>query len=245
MKYDEFRKRAYEIFAEIPDEYRSGVEGLEVTRGTVLHPTLPEVYTMGECLSEFYPSEYGGAGEVRSRVVLYYGSFQAVARDEEEWDWDDEIWETITHEIRHHLEHLASDDALEDRDYAADQLFAMREEESFDPFFYHSGEPLGEGRFEVEGDVFVEVTVRRRDGGSTCLVDVPGTDVAMEVKLPEDPGDVHFLRVTDPPDAVAGDLFVVVVTRRGMGEWIRGVVRRSPLRVLRGEVTRGRGDVAV
>lgn len=245
MRYEEFRKRAHEVFDEIPDEFRAGVEGLEVTRKTVLHPTLPEVYTMGECLSEFYPSEYGGAGEVRSRVVLYYGSFQAVARDEDTWDWDDEIWETITHEIRHHLEHLASDDELEERDFAADQLFAMREGGPFDPFFFRSGEPVGGGAFEVEGDIFIEVEVERGPGGSRLSVVPPTSGASIQVTLPDDLGDVHFLRIADPPGDAPGDLFIVAVTRKSMTGWIRGILKQASPRVLHDEVTWERNDATV
>src|SRR5690606_26556052 len=105
---------------------------IEVTRQTVLHPTLPDVFTLGECLSEHYPSEFGG-GEIRSRIHLYYGSFLELSRQEEEWDWEEEIFETITHEIRHHLEHLADDDALVEADIADDHNFARREGQPFDP----------------------------------------------------------------------------------------------------------------
>ena len=66
------------------------MDGLEVSRKTVPHPDLPEIYTLGECLSDFYPSDYGGAGEVRSRVVLYYGSFLQLSRSHDDWDWEDD-----------------------------------------------------------------------------------------------------------------------------------------------------------
>ncbi len=244
MTFEEFKARAHEVFAGIPDDYREGVEGIEVTRKTVMHPTLPEVYTLGECLSDFYPSEFGGAGEVRSRVALYYGSFQAVARDEEDWDWDDEIWETITHEIRHHLEHLASEDALEEMDYAADQSFAMREGEPFDPHFYRFGEPIAPGVFTVERDLYIEVEVGRRFAGRVHRVEAPLGDSSFVVVLPDGSADVHFLRVTDPPFAVTGDLFLVVTWRRGAGEWIRGVLRRAPLQVEQSEINLDRDDAA-
>lgn len=244
MTFEEFKARATEVFANIPEDYRAGVEGLEVTRKTVMHATLPEVYTLGECLSDFYPSEFGGAGEVRSRVALYYGSFQAVARDEEDWDWEDEIWETITHEIRHHLEHLASEDALEEMDYAADQSFAMREGEAFDPHFYRFGELLAPGLFTVERDLYIEIEVGRRSAGREYQVDVPINDSSFAVVLPEPSADVHFLHVIDPPFAVVGDLFLVVTWRRGAAEWIKGVLRRAPLQVVQSEIKLDRDDAA-
>src|SRR5699024_8517935 len=103
----DFERRAQEIFDEIPPEYREGVDGLAVYPDSVPHPSLPGIYTLGECRSEFYPSEYGGAGEVRSIVVLFHGSFRELAATDDEWEWEEELFETITHEVRHHLESLA------------------------------------------------------------------------------------------------------------------------------------------
>lgn len=237
MTYEAFAKQAREIFAAIPDDFRAGVDGLEVSRRTVTHPTLPEVFTLGECLSDFYPSEFGGAGEVRSRVALYYGSFLALSRDSDEWDWDDEIWETITHEIRHHLEHLASEDALEAMDFAEDQNFARREGESFDPLYYQSGEAVEPGVFAVDGDVFIEVQVKKWRAGEVLTVPVPLQSREFSVRLPDEIGDVHYLHVIDPPFAVAGDLFVVIRRSQGLVERVRGIVAREPARVLQTDVT--------
>jgi len=232
MTFDEFQARAKHAFEEIPADFKQGVDGLEVTRKTVLHPTLPDIFTLGECLSDFYPSDFGGPGEVRSRVVLYYGSFQAVARGEDEFDWKDEIWETITHEIRHHLEHLASEDALEEMDYAEDQNFARREGELFDPLFFRSGEALGTGVWAVDGDVFLERTVASPSSrnGSPLAIDFLGSP--LHVNPPEEIGDVSFLRVVDPPKRVKGELFVVLIRRGGPLGWLRGILRPSPPKVV-------------
>lgn len=98
MTFEEFERRAHEVFDGIPPDFREGVDGLAVERRAVPHPDLPDVYTLGECLTENYPTEWGGAGEVRSIVVLYYGSFLRLSRMEEGWDWEEEIWETVTHD---------------------------------------------------------------------------------------------------------------------------------------------------
>ena len=234
MNYATFERRAHEIFDGIPPEYREGVDGLEVTRAAQAHPSLPEVYTLGECKSEYYPSEFGGAGEVRSMVVLYYGSFLELSRMEEAWDWEDELWETITHEIRHHLESLASEDALEVLDYAEDQNFARREGESFDPFFFRSGERLAEGVFEVDRDVFVEreVDPRRFGGPEPLRAAWPGGE--LRVPWPERLGDVHFVRVNGA-GREPGELFVVLVRARGAWESLWALFRRAPLEVLETE----------
>ena len=133
MDFTTFQARANELFAEIPPEFLEGIDGLEVSRSTEPHPSLPDIYTLGECLTEQYPSEFGGAGEVRSIVVLYYGSFLALSRLDEAFDWEGELYETLMHEVRHHLESLATDDELEEIDYAEDQNFHRREGERSTP----------------------------------------------------------------------------------------------------------------
>ncbi|MEJ2185111.1 MAG: metallopeptidase family protein [Gemmatimonadota bacterium] len=158
MDFKEFERRARRVWDEIPAEFREGVDGLVVERDPEPHPTLPGTYTLGECVTEAYPSEYDGPDNVRSIVVLYYGSFRGVAADDPEFDWAYEIWETVTHEIRHHLESLADEDDLEEVDYAADENFKRLAGRPFDPEFYRSGEQTAPGIFEVEQDVFMEIT---------------------------------------------------------------------------------------
>jgi hypothetical protein len=241
MTFEEFSTRAQQIFEEIPADYKAGVDGLEATRRTVLHPTLPDVYTLGECLSEFYPSDFGGPGEVRSRVVLYYGSFLELSRSREGWSWEDELWETITHEVRHHLEHLASEDALDEMDYAEDQNFARREGERFDPFFFRAGERIAPGIFEVDGDLFIEMEIGEAAIEQTNELMIPWQDGTLRISRPDALGDVHFLRVTDVRPGSGGDLFIVLVRKRGAAEWLRGLFSQVPLRVLESEAAAQRG----
>ena len=54
------------------------------------------------------------------------------------------------------LRTLAGDDALEDVDYAADQLFQRQDGLDFDPWYYQYGEDLGGGVFIVEGGYYLE-----------------------------------------------------------------------------------------
>lgn len=230
MTYQHFESLAWDMFHRIPEEYREGVDGLEVSRAAVPHPSLPEIYTLGECRSEFYPSDYGGAGEVRSIVALYYGSFLELSRLDEEWDWEGELWETITHEVRHHLESLASEDALEVQDYAEDQNFARREGEAFEPLFYRSGTRLREGLYEVDGDHFLEIELGggAARGGAPLEVAWPGRRLALTVPAPL--GDVHYLRL-EGLDEGAGERLVVLVRRRGAWDLLRGMLRGGRLEV--------------
>jgi predicted Zn-dependent protease with MMP-like domain len=229
MDFHEFERVAREAYAAIPPDFREGVDGLDVTRETVPHPTLPEIFTLGECKSEFFPSEFGGAGEVRSVVVLYYGSFLELSRRDEAWDWEGEIWETITHEIRHHLESLAGEEALEELDYAEDQNFARREREPFEPLFFRDGNPVAEGAWEVDGDLFVEVPVGEEEARrGEVAVRLP--DGERRLPLPSPLGDVHYVRL--PPLAEdGGEAFAVLVRRRGWREWLAGVLRPRPMDV--------------
>lgn len=154
--FQDFRALVQRLAAEVPGEYLDGIVDVEVSPRTVPHPVLGGVYTMGECI----PVETG-ADPVPSRVVLYHGSFQALARDRPAFDWREEAWETLTHELRHHLEWRANSAELEAYDWAADQNFRRAEGEPFDPVFYLSGERVAEGVYRVEEDVFWDRRVKR------------------------------------------------------------------------------------
>lgn len=217
MRFREFERRAHDVFEEIPAHFRDGVDGLDVRPDAVPHPSLPGIFTLGECLTEHYPSDFGGPGTIRSLVVLYHGSFQALARRSEEWDWEHEIWETITHEIQHHLESLAADDRLEMQDFVEDQNFARRQGEPFDPFFYRDANPFAPGAYEVDGDLFVELRVddARAGPGERLEVEVEGERIAFA--RPDPLGDPHYLTLAGVDGAVEGsDLVVVLIPRRGL-----------------------------
>jgi hypothetical protein len=223
VRFSEFERRAHELFAEIPDHFREGVDGLDVRREAVPHPSLPEIFTLGECLTEHYPSEFGGPGTIRSLVVLHHGSFEELARRSEAWDWEHEIWETLTHEIQHHLESLASDDRLEVQDYVEDQNFSRRQGEPFDPYFYRDGTPYEPGAWEVDGDLFVELEVEAASyhPGERLEIAVEGERIGF--RAPGPLGDPHYLLLEGVDGAVeGGELVVVLIPRRG---WLAGLAR--------------------
>jgi hypothetical protein len=159
VKLDDFRAMVARLERGIPEEFQGGVVAIEVSPKTVPHPTRAEIYTLGECI----PLEWSGSGaDLQSRVVLYHGSFQALARlGDGDFDWREEAWETLTHELRHHLEWRANAAALEAYDWAAEQNFARHEGQSFDPAFYRSGESLAPGVWKVDDDVFIEADPQR------------------------------------------------------------------------------------
>ncbi|HEX8394303.1 MAG TPA: hypothetical protein VF665_18305 [Longimicrobium sp.] len=228
MTFAEFERRAWEMFATIPADLRGGVEEVAVLRDTVPHPELPGVYTMGECATgELDVVDDGLLQPARSEVRLFYGSFRALADGDEEFDWEGELWETLTHEIRHHRESAADEDALEDYDYAADENFKRRDGLPFDPFFYRGGEPLEEFAWEVDEDVFVEVAVdpRALDAERGIEAVIAGERVVLPV--PDEVGDVCFLYLDGYDEGGRRDVAVVLVRRIGFWESLRSLFTRA------------------
>ena len=153
MTFEDFRALVGRLQHDIPAQFESGVADVEISPKTVPDPVHRDVYTLGECM----PLTWTGDGtDLHSRIVLFYGSFRALARRRPDFDWRAEAWDTLTHELRHHLEFRAHVDALEAYDWAGEQNFARHEGKQFDPDFYRSGERIAEGVFKVDDDVFLE-----------------------------------------------------------------------------------------
>ena len=230
MNYADFERRAQEIFAGIPPDLRGGVEFLVVSRRRVPHPELPEVYTLGECATGELDLGMDLPDAMRSAVHLYHGSFRAVAALDSDFDWETELEETLLHEIRHHRESTAGEDALEDFDYAADENFKRREGLPFDPLFYRSGEPVDAGAWEVDGDLFVEPPPEAvRGAGDELRVMVAGVEVVLP--RPDDAGDVSFLYLDEFAEG-PGEVAVVLVRPRGAWAALRGIFRRPDPQVV-------------
>lgn len=94
--------------------------GVNLLEDAVPDPEFPpgEMYILGEycddCLGRY--------------INLYYGSFSALA-EQEEWTretWEEELRITLSHELTHHMEARGGLHSLEDRD--AGELAAWREE---------------------------------------------------------------------------------------------------------------------
>ncbi len=169
------------------------MDGVVVSRESVPHPTLPDIYTMGHCDTESYASDYAGPDTTRSVVVLFWGSFRSLAHLDPDFDWDGELWETLTHELRHHLESLAGEDALEGVDYALDETFKRDEGQAFDPWYWQRGEELGDGVYRVEGSYYVERELSAEDFAATEAVELTWYGVRYLIPRPEEQGDVHFV----------------------------------------------------
>jgi len=226
MDYGTFERLARDAFEEIPEVYRSGVDALMVSCDAPAHPTLPHVYTLGECLTEEHPSDFGGPETTRSYLVLYWGAFRALARRDEDFDWEGEMWETLTHELRHHLESLAGEDDLEDVDYAADQTFRRDEGLEYDPWYYQRGTDLGGGVYDVEGSLYIEQVWSPEDFEAADRVEFLWAGRPHAIARPGRLGDVHFVWLEGLPGAT-GSVELVLVRRRGWWDAARRLVGRA------------------
>lgn len=241
MRLKEFEKAAHDAFRRIPEEYKAGVDGLTVSAEALPHPTHPHIYTLGMCLTEAYPSDWVGPETLRSIVVLYHGSFQRLAEMDPTFGWEEELWETLTHELRHHLESLAAEDTLEGVDYAMDEEFARWEGYEFDPWYFQSGEPVGEGVYQVESHFYLEQLwtpeafrkadrIRFRWRGEEWWIPRPGTL-----------GDVHFVWLHEL-DTGAGTAELALVRKRSWWESLKAAFRQRAAEVLESEAVALRED---
>ena len=99
------------------EELNGGVNLLEEA---VPDQEFPEarVYVLGEYCNDL----------LGRYINLYYGSFAAMAENEDwtEEDWEQELRQTLSHELTHHMEGRSGLHALEDKDEA--EMASWREE---------------------------------------------------------------------------------------------------------------------
>lgn len=127
MTYDEFQQTIAEMVEEIPPEFMRGLQGVHALEQERPEEEYEEVWRLGEYLDPG-SEDFLGAGEGLGRhVALYYGSFRRVAEFDSDFDWEEEIWETLTHELRHHVESLAGDASLIEEDMRVGESFKRRE----------------------------------------------------------------------------------------------------------------------
>ena len=218
MKLSDFQKLVASMAAELPKEYFEGVAAVDVSEKAVPHPTRAEIYTLGECIPIPTGPDAGEEG-VQSRIILYYGSFKSLSRVEEGFDWRAEAWETLTHELKHHLEWRARRDDLERFDWASEQNFARQDFEPFDPLFYLEGESEAPGWYQVDDDRFHERLVR----AVPIEVAFEWHGVGYRVEVPPHvtlPAFLTIDRVDDPPP---GELVVVLRKKARIWDLFRSV----------------------
>jgi hypothetical protein len=220
MDFATFEARAHAMWAEIPETYREGIDGIVVKREAEAHSEHRDYYTMGMCFTEPYPSGYMGPDTTRSFLALYWGSFRKVAARSDDFDWEEELWETITHELRHHLEFLAEDDALEGLDYAMEETYKRAEGETFDPWYWQYGLPLADGVYRVEYDVYLEQRWTDDAFASVDRIEFDWDGARWAVPRPEELGDLHWIWVHGV-DSGGGWFQIVLVRDRPLFSRVR------------------------
>lgn len=110
--FDEVGEILDKLYGEFPEAFFQELNGgVCLLPDTRTDPDLPgpETYIMGEYCTEPLLGRF---------INIYYGSFAALAR-EENWsqeDWEDELYTTLAHELTHHVEGLAGERGLEIKD---------------------------------------------------------------------------------------------------------------------------------
>ncbi|MEQ8762454.1 MAG: metallopeptidase family protein [Planctomycetota bacterium] len=217
----EFEDLAAREFERIPAQYRSGIVSLTINEGSERHPTIPDWFTLGYCQA-YLPSLYAGEdAEVTSEIVLFYGSFKAIALRDDSFDVDAELWETLTHELRHHLEQRAGIDDLDAEDYALEHDQRRRSGLEFDPAYYRAGEELDAGVYRVDLDLYLEIDWGRhewtkRSGTSLTLT---FEELEVEVTVPEMPASGPFFEIAGESPfergRSSGEVILVWIVRGG------------------------------
>jgi Zincin-like metallopeptidase len=126
MNFEAFQRTAETMLADIPEEFVKGLQGLHVLEEAKAEPDLVGVYCLGEYLDPGPDSFLGGNPGLGRHIALYYGSFVALARGHPTFDWEGELWDTLTHELQHHIESLAGDGSLIEADRRRDAAFRKR-----------------------------------------------------------------------------------------------------------------------
>lgn len=121
LTYDQAGDLLDKVAEPFPEALFEGLNGgVHLVEDAMPDPEFPqaELYIMGE-----YHEDLLGR-----YINLYYGSFAAVAALEEwtEEDWEEELRQTLSHELTHHMEGRGGLHALDDKDEA--QMDAWRAE---------------------------------------------------------------------------------------------------------------------
>ena len=156
MRLVRLRSHGRRMAGEVPAEFLDGVAEIVVSPRTVPHPDAAG------------SSRWASASPSRRRTAAVprgsrAGSCSITARSPR-WpgstpgfDWREEAWETLTHELRHHLEWRARAPDLEELDWAVEQNYARQDGEAFDPALLSwPARPPATTCWRVEDDVFLD-----------------------------------------------------------------------------------------
>jgi hypothetical protein len=123
VTYARFRRTVESMVDDIPDVFLQELQGVHVLEQAVPEEGYRDVWRMGEYLDPGPEDFLGGSDGLGRHVALYYGSFARIAEGDPDFDWEAEIWETLTHELQHHVESLAGDGRLIEEDLLEARFF--------------------------------------------------------------------------------------------------------------------------
>ena len=107
--YEQMGDWLEEIAEQFPEAFFQELDGgIQLEEKAFADPDFPpgEMYIMGEYVHDF----------LGRYILLYYGSFAELLKEEAEEVWKDEIFATVAHEFTHHMEETAGLHALDDKD---------------------------------------------------------------------------------------------------------------------------------
>ena len=124
LSFDQVGDLLDEMAEEFPEAfYRDLNGGISLLPDVVEDPEAgaEELYILGEYCNDM----------MGKYINLYYGSFAALARQENwtEEDWEDELYTTLAHEFTHHMEGRAGERGLEIKDEEFMEEFRAQREE--------------------------------------------------------------------------------------------------------------------
>lgn len=123
MTFEQFRAEAQAMLDDIPEEFLKGLQGLHVLEHAKPEEAYRGVYRLGEYMDPGFSHFLGGNPGLGRHITLYYGSFVQLARGKPDFDWEGELWDVLTHELRHHVESLAGEDTLIQEDVQRNAYF--------------------------------------------------------------------------------------------------------------------------
>ena len=122
LSFDQAGDLLDEMAEEFPEEFYAQLNGgISLLPEAKEDPEGEDLYIMGEYCNDM----------MGRYIVLYYGSFAALAQ-QEDWtqeDWEDELYTTLSHEFTHHIEGLAGERGLEIREEVEMEEYGAEREE--------------------------------------------------------------------------------------------------------------------
>jgi hypothetical protein len=157
-----FERRAFELWEQIPPRFREGVTQFVVEPGVFRKEEFEGGWCFGTCEPDPLMDLIPGA-PVSSIIRLWFGSFVAIEADQGELEWEEELEETIRHELQHHLEWRAGVDHLGDEDDLQDENERRLSGAPFTPWFHRWGTQLGATAWLADDELFLEQEVPEAD----------------------------------------------------------------------------------